>query len=147
MNYSNERRPVPGFPNYTAGACGRVFGKRGPLKPWEITWPTRPDTVYHKVHVYRDGKRHFRFVHRLVCEAFHGPPPEGFDDVCHLDHNATNNRPSNLRWGSHAENVRDAFSADGIAARQHRAERRAIQAEGCGELDELDSEPVDGVPF
>jgi hypothetical protein len=49
-------------------------------------------------------------VHRLVAEAFHGPPP--FDDAVamHLDENAANNRPSNLRWGTQKENL----NADGF---------------------------------
>lgn len=44
-------------------------------------------------------------VARLVCEAFNGPPP--FDRaVCmHLDENARNNAPSNLRWGTQKENL------------------------------------------
>jgi len=44
-------------------------------------------------------------VHRLVCEAFHGPPPEGKSYVLHLDEDAHNNRPENLRWGSQKENL------------------------------------------
>lgn len=49
------------------------------------------------------GKTHK--VARLVCEAFHGPPP--FDGaVCmHVDENAANNRASNLRWGTQKENL------------------------------------------
>jgi hypothetical protein len=44
-------------------------------------------------------------VARLVCEAFNGPIP--FDRaVCmHLDENARNNVPSNLRWGTQKENL------------------------------------------
>lgn len=44
-------------------------------------------------------------VHRLVCEAFHGPPPEGRPYVIHIDEDAHNNRPENLRWGSQKENL------------------------------------------
>jgi hypothetical protein len=49
-------------------------------------------------------------VARLIAEAFHGPPP--FDDavVMHLDENAANNRPSNLKWGTQKENL----NADGF---------------------------------
>jgi hypothetical protein len=44
-------------------------------------------------------------VHRLIAEAFHGPPP--FDEAVamHVDENAANNRPSNLRWGTQKENL------------------------------------------
>lgn len=44
-------------------------------------------------------------VHRLVCEAFHGPAPEGKNVVIHLDENALNNRPENLKWGTQKENL------------------------------------------
>jgi hypothetical protein len=44
-------------------------------------------------------------VHRLVCEAFHGPPPFPKAVVIHLDEDATNNKPENLRWGTQKENL------------------------------------------
>jgi hypothetical protein len=44
-------------------------------------------------------------VHRLVCEAFHGPAPNPRSVVIHLDEDATNNRPENLRWGTQKENL------------------------------------------
>jgi HNH endonuclease/NUMOD4 motif len=66
---------------------------------------------------YRDGyasvrlqadKRIFKpYVHRIVCEAFNGPCPEGKSIVAHNDGDSTNNRPENLRWATEAENQRD----------------------------------------
>jgi hypothetical protein len=48
------------------------------------------------------GKNHK--VARLICEAFHGAPQPG--QVCmHLDENAANNRPNNLKWGTQRENL------------------------------------------
>jgi hypothetical protein len=44
-------------------------------------------------------------VHRLVCEAFHGPAPFAAD-ACHLDGNKLNNRADNLQWASRLENAR-----------------------------------------
>jgi len=44
-------------------------------------------------------------IHRLVCEAFHGPAPDGKPIVLHLNENALDNRPSNLRWGTQKENL------------------------------------------
>jgi hypothetical protein len=44
-------------------------------------------------------------VHRLVCEAFHGPPPFDRAVVIHLDEDATNNRADNLKWGTQKENL------------------------------------------
>ncbi len=44
-------------------------------------------------------------VHRLVCEAFHGPAQDESHVVIHLDEDATNNRPENLKWGTMKENM------------------------------------------
>ena len=44
-------------------------------------------------------------IHRLVCEAFHGPAPSGKPIVLHLNEDALDNRPENLRWGTQKENL------------------------------------------
>lgn len=44
-------------------------------------------------------------VHRLVAEAFHGP--SDLPHVRHLDSDKLNNTPSNLAWGTAAENIHD----------------------------------------
>lgn len=44
-------------------------------------------------------------VHRLICEAFHGPAPNDRNIVLHLNEDATDNRPENLRWGTQKENL------------------------------------------
>lgn len=44
-------------------------------------------------------------IHRAVCEAFHGVAPFPRAVVIHLDDDATNNKPDNLRWGTQKENL------------------------------------------
>jgi hypothetical protein len=44
-------------------------------------------------------------VHHLVCEAFHGPKPFPRAVVIHINENALDNRPENLRWGTQKENL------------------------------------------
>lgn len=46
-------------------------------------------------------------VHRLVCEAFNGPAPEGKPECRHLNGLPADNRPENLVWGTRAENAAD----------------------------------------
>src|SRR4030066_272565 len=53
-----------------------------------------------------DGKTIKKTVHILVALAFHGDRPEGMV-VCHNNGCATDNRPENLRWGTHLDNARD----------------------------------------
>jgi hypothetical protein len=44
-------------------------------------------------------------IHQLIAEAFHGPAPFDGAIVMHIDENAVNNRPSNLKWGTQKENM------------------------------------------
>lgn len=69
--------------------------------------PLRSRSGHMLVGLHRDGNSETRFVHRLVCEAFHGPAPEGKPLVLHWDDNPANNVASNLRWGDAAENAED----------------------------------------
>lgn len=63
----------------------------------------------HKLTTAEKGKYPYK-AHRLVCEAFHGPAPEGKPCVAHGDGVRTNNHYTNLRWASHQENVRDRIA-------------------------------------
>jgi hypothetical protein len=47
-----------------------------------------------------------QYVHRLVCEAFHGPPPFGLQ-CRHLNGKRADNRPDNLTWSTKIENESD----------------------------------------
>jgi len=47
-------------------------------------------------------------VHQLVMLAFHGFPPAGMEAM-HLNGIPTDNRPENLRYGTHSENIIDMY--------------------------------------
>jgi hypothetical protein len=72
------------------------------LKPWADAGG------YLVVYICFAGKRVATNVHRLVAIAFHGPA-EG-RDVNHANGDKTDNRPDNLEWCSHAENMAHARS-------------------------------------
>lgn len=55
----------------------------------------------------KNGKPKRHTVASLVAAAFIGPRPEGLL-VLHGDGDSTNNKLSNLRYGSHKENIEDA---------------------------------------
>lgn len=44
-------------------------------------------------------------IHRIICEAFHGQSPKDKPIVIHINENALDNRPKNLKWGTQKENL------------------------------------------
>jgi hypothetical protein len=62
--------------------------------------------AYRVVTLSGNGVKVKRKVHQLVLESFVGPCPEGME-ACHNDGNELNNSLSNLRWDTHANNMRD----------------------------------------
>ena len=51
------------------------------------------------------GQKAILLVHRLVCEAFHGPAPTPQHHAAHGDGDRQNNLARNLRWATALENV------------------------------------------
>ena len=43
-------------------------------------------------------------IHQLVAETW-VPNPHGYDEILHLDDNCKNNHYTNLKWGTHKENM------------------------------------------
>ena len=96
-------RIIPGFEGYAVSNLGRVRGKRAHfLKPF----PAK----YLQVTLYNAGGRETAAIHRLVCEAFHGPRPSPLHEVAHTDGDRHNNAASNLRWSTHAQNEADKLA-------------------------------------
>ena len=98
---------VRGASNYRVDRAGHIWSK------WRGTWKRlkttkRKDSGYYVATIYRDdGLVRVRTVHRMVLEAFVGPCPEGME-CCHEDGDKSNNRLSNLYWGTHKENSDDS---------------------------------------
>ncbi len=64
---------------------------------------------YVQVRLYKDGKCYTKSVHRLLGEATI-PNTENKCCIDHIDGKKTNNIQENLRWLTHSENMRHAYS-------------------------------------
>jgi hypothetical protein len=106
-----EWRPVLGYEGLNeVSSIGRVRSlprmTASGVHGGRIFRPRTDRYGYLQVRLSRDGKGVPRTVHQLVCEAWHGPKPDGLQ-VRHLDGDQLNNTPGNLKWGTAEENARD----------------------------------------
>jgi hypothetical protein len=109
MNTKEIWRSIPSHPDYLASSEGRLMRKpfqkpmpHGGLRsyggaPIIGQWDGERYLLQHKGKTYK--------VARLVCEAFHGRAPADKRYCLHIDENARNNRPENLKWGTQKENL------------------------------------------
>lgn len=101
--------PVIGFEaDYEVSDRGRVRRAtpgRG-ARAGHVLSPHITRNGYQQVALRRDGKTFSRLVCQLVCESFHGPRPTGME-VRHLNGQSADDRPENLAWGTHFENMQD----------------------------------------
>lgn len=110
-------KPIPISPseNYMAGSDGRIysrtrykgFGEKDFVDWYLLAGCKNGEKEYLTVSLCHNNVRVTRFVHRLVCMAFHGVPEKKSLQVRHLDGNSQNNKPENLKWGTHYENWLD----------------------------------------
>jgi len=80
------------------------------LKPGFRGHAKYPEKQYHCINIsLRDENGKFlkqlkECNHRLVAQTF-CPNPEGHNEVMHMDDNPRNNHYTNLKWGTHLENM------------------------------------------
>ena len=98
--------PIPGFEGrYAINEIGEVTN----LQTGYLLHPTLRANGYLRVSLgLHDGGRKDYLVHRLVCLAFNGQPPADKNCVNHINCDKTDNRPENLEWCTHAENMNHA---------------------------------------
>jgi len=73
-----------------------------------ILSPIKHSHGYLKVVLYKKGKRHNVYVHRLIAAAFLTPVP-GCNFINHKDGNPANNSIENLEWVTHQQNIQHAY--------------------------------------
>lgn len=97
-------KPVPGYEGlYEVSDQGRVRSFARSVSG-RLLKPGKASNGYFTVCL---GRGKSRTLHSLVAEAFIGPKPIG-QEVLHEDGTRTNNCVSNLRYGTRADNIRDA---------------------------------------
>jgi hypothetical protein len=98
-------KPVARNPSlYAVSSLGRVCNiQRGRL----LSQRDVSENGYKRVGIHgAGGGQRTVPVHHLVCEAFHGPRPEG-QYAAHINGDAGDNRAENLRWATPWENSQD----------------------------------------
>ncbi len=89
--------------NYTINENGEIHNLKGKLI---CQWV---DNVgYLQVKLRKDGKWHYKRVHRLVAEHFI-PNPNNLPQVNHIDGNKTNNNVNNLEWIDNKNNTQHGY--------------------------------------
>lgn len=106
-------KDIKGFKNlYQISSFGRlkslkrtVKGKNNSIRTIKekIITPTNNGKGYLVAALYKNGKRYFVKIHRLVAEAFI-PNPKNKKEVNHKDGIKKHNYPSNLEWSTTKEN-------------------------------------------
>lgn len=96
-------KAIKGFKDYLIFTDGRIFSFKTNkyLKPWTACG-------YYKVGLCKDGNRYYKYIARLVAQAFI-PNPDNKSEINHIDGIKANNDVSNLEWVTRSENMQHAF--------------------------------------
>lgn len=116
--------PVPNRPNYFVGSDGSVWSlMTGEPKKRTLTPNKRSGRLY--VILSTRKRVSLMQVSRLVLETFSGPCPPGME-CCHNNGNYLDNRPDNLRWDTHGNNMKDCDVHDSFATARGEKNHNAI---------------------
>ena len=101
-----EIKNINDFDNYCIDINGNVYNKKDLNKPL-CKWI---DNVgYYQVILYKNGKRQYKRVHKLVAETFL-ENPNNLPQVNHIDGNKLNNNIHNLEWISNKDNTQHGYN-------------------------------------
>ena len=99
---------IEDFPGYWVSDLGRVYSS---ISDSFIQGSPVGRLGHIDLSLRRNGKRHHRYLHRLVAEAFI-PNPWNLPIVRHLDNDPSYNCVDNLAWGTDYDNVQDCIRSD-----------------------------------
>ncbi len=95
---------IPSVPDYEASSEGRIRN----VKTGRIMKVRKNSKGYLQLNLRESKNVQKKYeVHRLVCEAFHGPKPFDGAVVRHSFRNRTLNKPEVLKWGTQRDNCLD----------------------------------------
>lgn len=100
---------IPGLSPYAADRDGNIWNL---ANKWRSIGPRRLHALldmygYLSVKLRIRGKYVAKKVHALVCLAFNGERPRGYNETRHLNGIRHDNRPENLSWGTTRDNYLD----------------------------------------
>jgi hypothetical protein len=131
-----EHRTLPAYPGYIFTSDGDVWScwTTGPGNHMSLVYyklsPGWTDAGYLNVNLLGEH----RLVHQVILEAFVGPCPEGLE-CRHLNGNPADNRSSNLKWGTRAENIEDEKKHGKMTPeRREEISSRKLDADGAREI-------------
>jgi len=99
-----EMKEIKGFDGYYAVSDGNIYSS--------ITNKNLSSFVdnvgYKQVVLYKDKKRHYKRVHRLIAETFI-PNKNNLSQVNHINGDKLDNRVENLEWTNNSGNTKHAY--------------------------------------
>ena len=121
-------KPIPGMP-YEASSCGRIRSRARVvthMHAGRLVRTARPGKVLSMSYMTFNGQPSYvtvkcngrtEYVHRLVAMAWHAASFRPDSEVNHINGNRRDNRPENLEWVTHRENIRHSYREFGSQRR------------------------------
>lgn len=129
---------------YFASTLGKIYRWNGKdfreLNGWDHHYK-RWDHHYRRYGIKINGKTKNMYGQRLVLLAFVGPPPNSNDVARHGPNGSLDNRPCQLQWGNHKDNMNEDRKRDGNY--YNRGRKKKAVKETSPERRDLDPEHED----